>query len=158
MAFQYFTKTVIAFICLITGSMAANAQQTENATTTLLKAREYTFTAQSYSSTTVSMRQLTDDYSVRIKKDSVIGTLPYYGQSYNAQINVTDGGLKFTSAKFEYAFVEKKKGKCEITIRPKDDRTVQVMYLTVFSDASAELQVSSTNREPMTFYGYVGVK
>lgn len=134
------------------------AQEKESAVTKMLKDRIYTFTAQSYTSTTVSQRQLTDDYSLRIKSDSVIGLLPYYGQSYSAQINVTDGGLKFSSAKFDYDFVEKKKGKCEITIRPKDDRTVQVLYLTVFSDGGAQLQVSSSNREPMTFNGYVSVK
>jgi hypothetical protein len=158
MNYNILSKPVIILAGIILGFSESKAQQQENATTTMLKSREYTFIAQSYSSNTVSMRQLTGDYSVKIKSDSVIGLLPYYGASYTAQINVTDGGIKFSSAKFDYSFVEKKKGKCEITIKPKDDRTVQVMYLTVYPDTSAELQVSSTNKEPMTFYGYVGVK
>ena len=135
-----------------------SAQEKDNATSTMIKGREYIFFAQSYSSTTVSMRQLTDDYTVKINSDSVIGLLLYYGQSFNAQISVTDGGLKFASAKFDYSFVEKKRGKCEITIRPKDDKTVQLLFLTVFSDGSAQLQVSSTNREAMSFNGYISVK
>ncbi len=158
MSNNYFTKAVLVFTLTIAVFNTLDAQDKDNAIITMIKAKEYTFTAQSYASTTVSMRQLTDDYSVKIKNDSVIGLLPYYGASYNAQINVTDGGLKFASAKFDYSFVEKKKGKCEITIRPKDDRTVQVMYLTVFSDGSAQLQVSSTNKEPMSFNGYVSVR
>lgn len=158
MPYSYFTKAILFFAGTILGFSTLVAQEKENPFTKVLKDREYTFTAQSYTSTTVSMRQLTDDYSVRIKTDSLIGLLPYYGGSYSAQINVTDGGLKFTSLKFDYSFVEKKKGKCEITIRPKDDRTVQVLFLTVFSDGSAQLQVSSSNREPMTFYGYVSVR
>ena len=155
---RFFTKTALIILCIAAGNGMLKAQEKESAVTKMLKDRIYTFTAQSYTSTTVSQRQLTDDYSLRIKSDSVIGLLPYYGQSYSAQINVTDGGLKFSSAKFDYDFVEKKKGKCEITIRPKDDRTVQVLYLTVFSDGGAQLQVSSSNREPMTFNGYVSVK
>lgn len=158
MSFKYFTKTTLLIACMITGLSVINAQEKESGVTKMLKDRVYTFTAQSYTSTTVSQRQLTDDYSLRIKSDSVIGLLPYYGQSYSAQINVTDGGLKFSSARFDYDFVEKKKGKCEITIRPKDDRTVQVLFLTVFSDGGAQLQVTSSNREPMTFNGYVSVK
>jgi hypothetical protein len=158
MTYKYFTKTVFFIGCTILGFSNLKAQEKENAITSMVKGKEYTFTAQSYTSTTVSQRQLTDDYSVRIKSDSVIGLLPYYGQSYSAQINVTDGGLKFSSAKFDYSVVEKKKGKCEITIRPKDDRTVQLLFMTVFSDGSAQLQVSSTNREAMTFYGYVSVR
>lgn len=158
MPYKYFIKTVFLIGCTILGFSNLKAQEKENAITSMLKGREYTFTPQSYTSTTVSMRQITDDYSVRIKSDSVMGSLPYYGQSYSAQINVTDGGLKFSSVKFDYTFVEKKKGKCEITIRPKDDRTVQVLYLTVFSDGGAQLQVSSANRETMTFFGYVSVR
>ena len=157
---KYFIKAIFLLALIVLGFTAVEAQEKadQNPFIPYLKVKDYRFTAQSYTSTTVSMRQLTDDYSITLKSDSLIGLLPYYGGSYSAQINVTDGGMKFTSLKFDYSLVEKKKGKCEIIIRPKDDRTIQVLFLTVFSDGGAQLQVTSSNREPMTFNGYISVR
>lgn len=124
--------------------------------TVVLKNKDFTFNAQSYNSTSVGRKQLNDNYYVIVKSVSIIGLLPYFGKSYTPQINVTDGSIQFTSLKFDYTLVEKKKGKCEVAIKPKDpSSSIQELFLIVFSDGNAQIEVTSKNKDPMTFYGYI---
>jgi hypothetical protein len=155
MAHKYFAKAAILFAFIIIGSNALEAQEQESPVQKMMKDKQYIFKAQSYSSSSVPARTLTIDYDLKIKPDSVIAFLPYFGQSYTAQINQTDGGIKFRSARFDYSGDEKKKGKWQVTIRPKDVRDVSQLFMTVFPDGSAMLQVMSSGREAMTFNGYV---
>ena len=154
---RYVTKAVLVFAFIITGAGALNAQLEAQIKKTISD-KQYVFTAQTYSSSSVVLQTLVVDYELRVMGDSVRGNLPYFGRSYTAQIATTDGGIKFTSAKFEYLAEEKKKGRWEIMISPKDDRTVQKMFLTVYPDATANLVVQSPGRETMTFKGYLSGK
>ena len=145
---KIFLFNLIAFFtCNLYFTNSIKAQETVNAFAQQIKDKEFTFTAVNYSSASGGNQQLTDFYYVKIKEDRIIGSLPYYGQNYSAQINLTDGGLKFNSIKFEYNPVEKKKGKILLKIRLKDDQIiVQELFLTIFSDGSAQMDVSSRNR------------
>jgi hypothetical protein len=156
---NYFTKTILFFAFIIVCINTLDAQEKNAGTQPKVAERHYIFTALSYSSSSGGKRQLApDEYTVHIKNDSVIAFLPYYGASYTAQIAQTDGGIKFTSLQFDYSFTEKKKDQCEITIKPKDASGVQQLFLLVYSDGTAQLQVISTNREPTSFTGYFTVK
>lgn len=152
---KYFTKTVVFFACILATGKMLTAQDLSAQIKKTITDKEYVFTAQTFSSSSVPMQTLAVDYELRILGDSLRANLPYFGRSYTAQINTTDGGMKFTSTRFEYQAEEKKKGKWEITISPKDDRTVQKLFLTVYPDASAMLSVQSQGREPMQFKGYL---
>ena len=151
------TYHLIAFCaCAFYCTTTIKAQETVNAFAQQIRDQDFLFTAVNYASASGGNQQLTDFYYVKIKEDRIIGSLPYYGQNYSAQINLTDGGLKFNSIKFEYNPVEKKKGKILLKIRLKDDQIiVQELFLTIFSDGSAQMDVSSRNREPITLYGYI---
>lgn len=124
------------------------------ATLQLLQSQNFIFKAQTASPQRGSVRQLTSDYDLTIKKDTVAAWLPYFGRSYEPQIN-SEGGIKFTSLKFEYKMEEGKKKKWEITIKPTDVTSVKELYLTVFDNSQASLQVISTGRESISFNGYI---
>lgn len=159
MAHSYFTKAAFLFVCALMGFNTVTAQEKESAAAPKPANRHYIFTPISYSSASSGSRQLAPaDYIVEIMNDSINVFLPYYGASFTPQINQTDGGTRFTSKKFEYTFTEKKKGQCEISIKPKDASGVQQLFLRVFSDGIAMLQLTSTNREPTSFNGYFQVK
>lgn len=147
-------KTVLVFGLAITACFAIYAQ--DNVVKTTIQGKVYGFTAQSYSSSTETMRQLTTDYSLLVRADSVIASLPYFGQSYSAQFK-SEGGIDFVSANFDYTADEKKRGRWEILIRPKDIRGVK-LYLTVYANGTARLQVTSPNRESMSYNGYVSAR
>lgn len=154
---RYVTKAVLLFAFIITGSGALNAQLEAQIKKTISD-KQYVFTAQTYSSSSVVLQTLVVDYEMRVMGDSLKTNLPYFGRSYTAQIATTDGGIKFTSTKYDYLAEEKKKGRWEITITPKDDRSVQKMFLTVYPDATASLVVQSPGRETMSFKGYLSGK
>jgi hypothetical protein len=106
-------------------------------------------------------RQLTSEYDLRVVKDTIIAFLPYFGRAYLApNPGETEGGIKFTSTNFIYTSKQKKNGSWDIFIKPKDNnisdwRDVQQLRLTISSDGYATLQVTSSNRDPISFYGYI---
>ncbi|HTD98271.1 MAG TPA: DUF4251 domain-containing protein [Mucilaginibacter sp.] len=146
------------------GSNAANAQTSkkekqaakEANVKSSIEAQRYTFMADFVLPQRGGGRQLTSDYDLRVTKDSVIAYLPYFGRAYfDVPYNPTDGGIKFTSTKFEYKVTPKKKGGWEITINPKDARNTSRLVLNVSTDGYASLSVTSVNRDFITFDGYL---
>jgi len=121
---------------------------------TMIESRNYIFKAQMANPQNGSSRQLTPEYDLTISGDTIISYLPYFGRAYVAPTNPSEGGIKFTSTKFEYNPVKDEKA-WKITIKPKDDREVQQLFLEVFDNGRATLQVISTNRQGISFTGYV---
>jgi len=107
-------------------------------------------------------KNLTSDYDLVVKKDTITAFLPYFGRAYTApnDIYTNEGGIKFKTADFSYDSKPSKKGGWEITIKPKDTnisnwRSVQQMYLSISANGYATLRVTSTNRDPISFNGYI---
>jgi hypothetical protein len=103
-------------------------------------------------------RQLTSPYDLKVSKDTIVAWLPYFGRAYVAPVNPSEGGIKFTWTKFDYKVKQAKNGNWEITIKPKeknigDMRDVQRLLLDISSSGYASLQVISSNRDPISFYG-----
>jgi len=126
--------------------------------TKIISEQNFMFTAQSVTPMGGRFRQLTTDYNVKVSKDTVNSDLPYFGRSYSADIGSSEGGINFTSTDFEYQVSDRKKGGWDITIKPRDVKDVQQFNLSVFESGSASLQVNSTNRQPISFNGYVSEK
>jgi len=115
----------------------------------------YTFKAQSAMPMSGNTRQLTSDYDLKVTKTSVVSYLPYFGKAYSAPLNTSGGGIQFTSKDFSYTSTPKKKGGWDILIKPKDYRDVQQMSLSITESGYASLQVTSTNRQAISFSGYI---
>lgn len=120
----------------------------------MIDAQRYVFKAQTANPMRGRTMQLTSDYTVRVSKDTVIADLPYFGRAYSAPIDPSKGGIQFNSTKFDYKLETIKKG-WQITIKPTDGGDVQQFFFTIFNNGSASLQVTSTNRTPISFNGYV---
>lgn len=101
------------------------------------------------------MRNITSNYDLTITQDSVISYLPYFGRAFTADYNVTKSPLDFISTNFDYNVAPGKKDGWTVTIKPKDNKSVQTMYLTVSSEGYASLQVTSIDRTGISFNGYV---
>src|SRR5687768_7012468 len=105
-----FIKSLMFLLIAVTGAQITYAQNTEvkeeqdkaAIITSLIDSKNFMFKAQ----TVIPMRgrswQLTSDYDVKIFNDSLISYLPYFGRSYSAPINPSEGGLQFTSTDYEY--------------------------------------------------------
>jgi hypothetical protein len=157
--FQYLLMPVLlCLFSLITLNSYAQkngrgAKKTESVQP-LLEAKRYVFVAQSVTPSRSAIRQLTTEYDLRISGDSLIAALPFFGRAYSAPINPQDNGIRFTSTSYSYELKQRKK-KWEITFRPTDVTSVQHLFLTVFENGSASLQVISRDRETISFTGYV---
>ncbi len=121
----------------------------------LVDSQNYVFLAQSAMPMSGPVRQLTSDYDLKLTKSRVVSDLPYFGRAYVAPIDPSRGGIQFTSKDFDYKVTERKKGGWDIQIRPKDYSDVQSLNLSIFGDGHASLQVTSTNRQSISFNGYV---
>ena len=151
-------KNIIAvFLLTILACAAINAQdKTEASVEKMLASRNFIFKAESVTPQTGGFRQLiTSDYDVMVTKDTVISWLPYFGRAYTAPINPSEGGIKFTSTRFDYTESKKDKKGWSIIIKPKDVSSVNTLFLTVFNNGTASLQVNSINRQSISFRGYI---
>ena len=121
----------------------------------MIDSQSYVFKAQSATPMSGRNRQLTSDYDLKVTKDKLVSYLPYFGRAYSAPIDPSQGGIQFTSKDFDYTTTPRKKGGWDIQIKPKDYRDVQQMSLTISEDGYASLQVTSINRQPISFSGYI---
>lgn len=155
MASKYFIKAAVLFLFTLISSGTLHAQGNDSLLQKRIQAQQFVFVPQSYSSATVTMPTVAMDYELRVLTDSVIAILPYFGKSYAPQFGRSDDdGIRFTSTEFAYSAVAKKRGKWEITIEPKDAKGVRI-FLTVFNNGDATMDVTSPRRETMSYKGYV---
>ncbi len=134
----------------------ANAQNLTTAQVdSLVNNKHFTFKAERMQPLRARQRYLTSEYFLRVAGDSLISALPYFGRAYAAPINPEDAGYDFTSTSFTYNAVPKKKGSYQITIKTTDKINTVTFVLTVYNNGNAYLQITSVNREAISFNGYL---
>lgn len=101
------------------------------------------------------VRQLETDYTVTITKGKITADLPYFGEAYSAPMDPTESGIQMTSTAFDYSVKPRKKDGWNVMIKPKDDKQVQQIALTISSEGYIGAQVMSRNRQPITFNGII---
>lgn len=122
----------------------------------LIDSRNYVFVAQNAFPMGGRMRNITPDYNLTVSADSVVSYLPFFGRAYTStDYGASKSPLDFKTKSFDYDAKPGKKDGWSITIKPKDNKGVQSMNLTVSSEGYASLQVTSTDRSAMSFNGYI---
>lgn len=148
-------KILLVIFTILGGMMTSNAQETKDADMkAIIESQNFVFKAKTVYPQSGRTRQLTDEYDLTVTKEKIVSYLPYFGKAYSASIGSNEGGIKFTSTEFEYKKNKTSKN-WEITIKPKDASGVQQLFLTVFDNGTANLRVTSTNRQAISFDGEV---
>lgn len=124
----------------------------------LVEAQNFVFKAQTAIPMGGRARQLTSDYDLRVTSEKVVSYLPYYGTAYVAPMDPGKGPLEFTTKDFSYTSVPGKKDGWTVTIKPRDNKDVQQLTLSISSAGYASLQVISANRQAISFNGVIGSK
>jgi hypothetical protein len=117
--------------------------------------QEFTFTAESATPLGGRYIILNYPYSFKITGDSIQCYLPYYGRAYIAPYSPQDGPLTFTSTDFIYQVTKSDGKKQELTIETKDRTYNNKFFFTIFSNGTAQLQVTSNDRQPINFQGRI---
>ena len=143
------------FALFILGATTVQAQELDKAIVQeLVNSKNFVFKVQTVSPMVGGTRQITSDYDVRLMGDSLISYLPYFGRAYTA-VYGESGGYNFTSTNFEYKAKARKKGGWEISVEPGDTRDVREMNFTISENGYATLFVTSNNRQPISYNGYI---
>jgi hypothetical protein len=145
----------MALALLIISATVYSQEKDSKVLKELVETKHFVFTAQTVLPLGGAMRQLTSEYDVKLNGDSLITYLPYFGRAYGPINPGDDGGIKFTSTKFDYKTKARKKGGWDITVTPKDNRDVRQLNFTISASGYATLQVSSNNRQSISYNGYV---
>jgi len=146
------------FLLIINLSFAQTKQEKKAAKKAQLKemveAKRYVFIAQSVMPMGGKTRQLTSLYTLNVKPDTLVCDLPYIGRAYSAPMGSTDGGIKFTSTDFDYSMTPGKKGGWKISMNTKGQNSER-LALSISDSGYASLQVSSNDRQSISFSGIV---
>jgi hypothetical protein len=124
----------------------------------MVEAQNYVFKAQTALPASGATRQLTSDFDLHVSKDTIVSDLPYFGRAFTPPLNPSEGPLRFTSTDFQYSVANRKKGGWLVTITPKDVHDPRQLTLNIFENGTASVIVTSYNRQPISFNGYVTAK
>ncbi len=122
----------------------------------LVESQNFIFLAQTmYPQGGRSRQIIADNYTVVVLTDSVISDLPYIGKAYSATPGSSDGGIRFTSVKFDYVMSPGKKSGWNISIKPTDQSDVREMSFIITESGSTTINVLSNNRQSISFLGTI---
>jgi hypothetical protein len=148
-------RILLLLLIGVAAGINSGAQETNSTNLkTILSGKNFVFKAQSAWPLQGTVVQLTAGYDMRVLQDSINTYLPYYGRAFTAAYT-GEGGINFTSKKFDYKLKEKQKGGWELTIKPADTRDIIEMNYSVSINGYATLQVISNNRQAISYYGVI---
>ena len=152
-------KKIIAILIVLSSMQAGLAQNKKTDKAALVKSlidtKMFVFYPQTAMPMSGNVRQLTPDFDLTINKDTLTSYLPYFGRAYNVEYGATQSPFNFTSTRFDYVVTAKKKGGWDIVITIKDAKEQITYMLSLSASGYGSLQITSTNRQPISFNGYV---
>ncbi|WP_448699677.1 DUF4251 domain-containing protein [Mucilaginibacter sp. AW1-3] len=101
---------------------------------------------------------LDGEYSLAFSTDSLLTYLPYFdneiedkprgtaGSGGSVITNVNENGIKFSTARYEYAVKQRKTGKVVINIKPAENKLVETMVLEIELNGTAKLTLDLPNQ------------
>ena len=92
------------------------------------------------------------DYSLEVKGDTLISYLPYYGRAYNVPYG-GGKGLNFTAPISGYSSEKGRKGATLITIKVNNEEDILTYLLEIYDTGSTSIDVTSRERESIRYSG-----
>ncbi len=153
-AFIFFSFALAGMNTAIAQNSGNEKQTKETVIKNLIESKNYVFTAKYVQPLSGPIRHLTSEYDMKVIDDSIVTYLPYFGRAYSAPVNLSQGGIQFTSTDFNYT-IESKRKEWIIVIKPRESIDVRELTLRVFKNGSASLLVNSNNRQSISYNGVI---
>ena len=162
-------KNLIIILILSIGILTVNAQESKqsrkesreerNAIKTekikkALESNTFTFEPSHMIPLGGGTRYLNHSYEVEVKNDSVYSYLPFWGVAYHVQYGGRDSGFDFSLPLKDYEFSKDKKG-YHIHFETKKGHDVIVFNFHISEQGYTTLNVNSTNRQAISYYGSI---
>lgn len=139
---------------LFAGIYTANAQKTAEEIKKMVESKSFVFKAETARPMRGGNQQLSAGYDLTINPGSIVAYLPFYGRAQTVPIGSSDGGIKFNSTDFQYE-ASRNKNSWRVTIKTNDVSNVRQLFLTIYDNGSASLDVMNINRDDMSFSGSI---
>jgi len=121
----------------------------------LVESRVFVFSPQSASPASGPTIQLTTEFFLKFKQDTLDSYLPYYGVENQPRFGIIDSPLEFTSTDFEYEMKTGKNGGYDIIIKLNNPSDPNQINLSISNNGYSNVRVISNNRQPISFYGEI---
>jgi len=118
----------------------------------LIEEKAYIFKATTANPMKWRTVNLTSEYDVEIKNDSLFSYLPYYGRAYTASFG-GDSPMIFEVPINEYSVKDEKKGAYLIKVKVHNKSDLLEFNFNISENGSATLIVLSNNRQSISYFG-----
>lgn len=160
---SYFLFSSLLIVNTILTSCSGSKQTaasdfSKEAITEAVNKNEWVFTANFVIPQSGRSRSTNGLYTVTYTNNKFVVYLPYFGKAYTATIGSSQGPLDFTTSDFDLAKEEKKAGQWSLVLKPKDNKEIQSMNFSLYDNGSGSLNVTLTNRSPISYNGNIAPK
>ena len=146
------TAWVMLVGCATAEERAARAAEQAKAVKTALQERNYQIAVNRMYPSRGASKTVSSGYTVEVRNDSLISYLPYFGRAYDVPYG-GGNGLNFSAPIRNYKESQTKSDLHHIEIDVKNDEDTYLYTLDIFDNGSADINVRSRQREPISFSG-----
>lgn len=118
----------------------------------LVESKTFVFKARTANPMKGRSVNLTSDYDMTIKGDSIYSYMPYFGQAYSAPYGSNESPMTFDKPIEKYTSEPAKQGYM-VKVRVKNNNDLIDCTYHISETGSTTLSVSSTNRSAITYFG-----
>ncbi len=148
---------VVASCSTLTSAQRAEREaKIEKAVEKALAERRYTVDVNMMYPRRGSVQNVSSDYSLEVRGDSLVSYLPYFGRGYSLPIG-GGKGLNFSAPIKNYHSEKGKKGRTRVEIQVDNTEDFLTYSLDIFPNGSTTIDVVSREREPITFSGQMDI-
>lgn len=150
------TVLLLLAACATSAERAEQAARMAVAVDQALASRHYKVSVQTMHPRRGRIVNVTSDYSLEVRGDTLVSYLPYFGRAYNIPLN-GGKGMNFTAPILRYEQTKDAKG-CTCVVLVTDNREDVLTYrVDIFSNGRASIYVNSREREPISYEGRMDV-
>ena len=146
------TAWVMLVGCATAEERAARAAEQAKAVKAALQERNYQIAVNRMYPSRGASKIVSSGYTVEVRNDSLISYLPYFGRAYDVPYG-GGNGLNFSAPIRNYKESQTKSDLRHIEIDVKNDEDTYLYTLDIFDNGSADINVRSRQREPISFSG-----
>jgi hypothetical protein len=139
--------------CATAAERTARQTETATAVNAALADRHYRISITTAYPTTGGSVNVSRDFTLEVKGDTLLSYLPFFGRVYNMPYAGSEKGLNFTERIRRYEVSRPKAGLTRIKLMVRNEEDTYNYQLDVFDNGRATVGVRSTNRDYISFDG-----
>lgn len=154
-------QLIVLFVCLVSFAACGSTQLTKEESERIkaqvnaaLMSQNYTIKAEQMMPMGGKTKNLSGGYALEIHDDSAKAHLPFFGRATQVPYG-GDGGIKFDEKMKGYKISQDDSNNLwyiEFQVNASDGYNYQ-FYITVFDNGRSSININSSQRDPISFYG-----